>query len=94
MPSVCTASVGGKSGIGGCAASVENLRAPPRCGGGGVGTRSWIERPELTDARRRDVDCLRMSACRSMVDIRASEGTMIVRRTIVFGLGSCCPAAS
>ena len=80
--------------MGGDAASVENRRTPPRCGGGGVGTRSWMERPELTDARRRDVECLRISALRSIVDIRASEGTMIVRRTIVFGLGSCCPAAS
>ncbi len=65
---------------------MEYRRPPPRCGGGGVGTRSCTDRLEPMEARRRDEDCLRISALKSMVDILESDGKMIVRRTTAFEL--------
>ena len=68
--------------------SVENLfplTPGPFFGGGGVGARSWIEWVDAALAdRRRLVEPFRrrfwISAGRPFV----SEGTIIVRRTIVF----------
>ena len=69
---------------------MENLRPPARWGGGGVGTRSWMEDLEPTELRLRDVECLRMSALRSTPEALESEGKMIVRRTTVFWPASWC----
>lgn len=55
-----------------------------------MGTRSWMEDLEPTEARLRDADCLRTNAPKSKPDALESEGKMMVRRTTVFWAASCC----
>ena len=69
---------------------MENRRPAARWGGGGVGTRSWTELFDDTDARRRELVCFRIMAWKSRADILASDGKMMVLRTIAFGTASCC----